>query len=129
MNKHCKPAWCSARESCDVEIASAELRVHASGCQQCGDLYIRPNSQKDDGCCEYTREAPEPLLLQIPIDMLYTIRFDFFIFILLSRESDGGAMRRTNPDSLRSYLCFQVFRLNFLLTSLICCLPDSTKQR
>ena len=54
---------------------------------------------------------------------------DFFIFILLSRESDGGAMRRTNPDSLRSYLCFQVFRLNFLLTSLICCLPDSTKQR
>ena len=22
-------------------------------------------------------------------------------------------MRRTNPDSLRSYLCFQVFRLNF----------------
>ena len=54
---------------------------------------------------------------------------DFFIFILLSRESDGGAMRRTNPDSLRSCLCFQVFRLNFLLTSLICCLPDSTKQR
>ena len=24
-------------------------------------------------------------------------------------------MRRTNPDSLRSCLCFQVFRLNFLL--------------
>ena len=35
--------------------------------------------------------------------------FDFFIFILLSRESGGGAMRRTNPDSLRSCLCFQVF--------------------
>ena len=33
---------------------------------------------------------------------------DFFI---LSRES---AMRRTNPDSLRSCLCFQVFRLNYL---------------
>ena len=57
------------------------------------------------------------------------VLIDFFIFILLSRESDGGAMGRTNPDSLKSYLCFQVFRLNFLLTSLICCLSDSTKQR
>ena len=38
---------------------------------------------------------------------------DFFIFILLSRESDGGAMRRTNPDSLRSCLCFQVFPVEF----------------
>ena len=38
---------------------------------------------------------------------------DFFIFILLSRESDGGAMRRTNPDSLTSCPCFRVFRLNF----------------
>ena len=42
---------------------------------------------------------------------------DWYSFILLSRESDGGAMCRTNPDSLRSCLCFQVFRLNFLLTS------------
>ena len=39
--------------------------------------------------------------------------FAFFIFILLSRESGGGAMRRTNPDALRSCLYFQVFRLNF----------------
>ena len=54
---------------------------------------------------------------------------DFFIFILLSRESGGGAIRRTNPDSLRSCLCFYVFRLNFLLTCLIYCLPDSIKQR
>ena len=45
--------------------------------------------------------------------MCGSIRFDFFIFILLSRESDGGAAHRTNPDSLRSYLCFRVFRLNF----------------
>ena len=37
----------------------------------------------------------------------------FFIFILQSRESDGGAMHRTNPDSLRSCTCFRVFRLNF----------------
>ena len=44
---------------------------------------------------------------------------NFFIFILLSRESGGGAMRRTNPDSLRSCLYFQVLRLNFLLTSTI----------
>ena len=41
------------------------------------------------------------------------VSFFFFIFILLSRESNGGAMRRTNPDTLRSYLCFRVFRLNF----------------
>ena len=34
-------------------------------------------------------------------------------FILLSRESGGGTMHRINPDSLRSCLCFQVFRLNF----------------
>ena len=59
----------------------------------------------------------------------WDIDFDFFIFILLSRESGRGAMRRTNPDWLRSCLCLQVFRLNFLQTSLICCLPDSTKQR
>ena len=41
------------------------------------------------------------------------IRDFFFIFILLSRESDRGAMHWTNPDSLRSWPCFQVFRLNF----------------
>ena len=53
----------------------------------------------------------------------------FFIFILLSQESGGGAMCRTNPDSLRSGFWFQIFRLSFLFTSLICYLPDSTKQR
>ena len=37
----------------------------------------------------------------------------FFIFILLSRESDVGAMHRTNPDSLKSCFCFRVFRLSF----------------
>ena len=36
-----------------------------------------------------------------------------FIFILLSRDSDGGAMHRTNPDSLRRCRCFRVFRLSF----------------
>ena len=39
--------------------------------------------------------------------------FDFFIFILLWRESDGGIIRRTNPDSLRRCFCFLVFRLSF----------------
>ena len=39
--------------------------------------------------------------------------FDFFIFILLSPESDEGTMHKTNPDSLRSCPCFQVYRLNF----------------
>ena len=31
---------------------------------------------------------------------------DFFIFIFLSRESGGGTMHRTIPDSLRSCLSF-----------------------
>ena len=31
-----------------------------------------------------------------------------FNFILLPRESNGGAICRTNPDSLRSCLCFRV---------------------
>ena len=35
---------------------------------------------------------------------------EFFIFILLSRERNGGAILRTNPDSLKSCLCF---RLNY----------------
>ena len=39
--------------------------------------------------------------------------FAFFIVILLSRESSGGAMRRTNPDAHRSCLYFRVFQLNF----------------
>ena len=34
-------------------------------------------------------------------------------FILLSRESDGGAMHKTNPDWLRSCPCFRVFQLSF----------------
>ena len=41
---------------------------------------------------------------------------DFFIwiiFILLSRESDVGAIHRTNPDTLRSCLYFRVFWLSF----------------
>ena len=38
---------------------------------------------------------------------------DFFNIILLSRESNEGAIYRTNSDSLRSCLCFVVFRLIF----------------
>ena len=48
-------------------------------------------------------------------------------------------MRRTNPDSLRSCLCFQGSRLNFLLTSLIifsmvcftisCCHSESSRRK
>ena len=44
-------------------------------------------------------------LLVLPLGRaLWSI--DFFIFILLSPESGGGAMRRTNSDSLRNCLCF-----------------------
>ena len=38
---------------------------------------------------------------------------NFFIFIFLSQKSGVGAMRRTNPDSLRSCFCFQVFVVEF----------------
>ena len=34
---------------------------------------------------------------------------DFFIFILLSQESDRGVMCKMNPGSLRCCPCFQVF--------------------
>ena len=46
-------------------------------------------------------------------------------------------MRRTNPDSLRSCLCFQGSRLNFLLTliifsmvcfTIICCHSESSRM-
>ena len=36
-----------------------------------------------------------------------------FALFILSRESGGGAMRRTNSDALRGCLYFHVFRLNF----------------
>ena len=62
--------------------------------------------------------------------MIFTYDFDLISLSLsFYHESGGGAMHRTNPDSLRSCLCFQVLRLNFLLTSLTCCLPDSIKPR
>ena len=74
MKKHCKPAWCSARESCVVEIASAELVDCVSMRRvvtNVADCYVtmKPNGQKNNVRCEYTRGAPEPLLLQIPIDI------------------------------------------------------------
>ena len=47
----------------------------------------------------------------ISLEFSKTAIFDF-IFIL-SQESDGGTMHRTNPESLRSCPCFRVFRLNF----------------
>ena len=37
---------------------------------------------------------------------------DFF-FILLPRESDGGAIHKTNSDSLFNCFCFRVFQLSF----------------
>ena len=37
---------------------------------------------------------------------------DFFVFILFSRERNGGAAHRMNPDSLISCLYFRVFRLS-----------------
>ena len=45
--------------------------------------------------------------------------FHCFVFILLSRESEGGAVHRMNSDWLRSCPCFRVFQLSF--HSLPCC--------
>ena len=48
---------------------------------------------------------------------LFVVSFNLisflFIFIFLSRESDRGVTHRTNPDLLRSCLCFRVFQLSF----------------
>ena len=41
------------------------------------------------------------------------LAFEIYLYPLVTRKPYGGAMRRTNPDSLKSCLCFQVFRLNF----------------
>ena len=38
---------------------------------------------------------------------------NFYIFILQFRKSIGGAMRRSNPDSLKSCPCFRVSWLSF----------------
>ena len=43
--------------------------------------------------------------------LLKEISFNFFVFILLSRESNSGAIYRTNPDLLESCLC--VFLIEF----------------
>jgi len=51
------------------------------------------------------------------------------IFILLSRESDGGTIFCTNPHPLRScpFPSFTVVSLTFYY--LVCCLFEATKQR
>ena len=41
------------------------------------------------------------------------LAFEIYLYPLVTRKPHGGAMRRTNADSLRSCLCFQVFWLNF----------------
>ena len=42
------------------------------------------------------------------LDNYFLCLIDFFIFIFLLRKRDGGAMRRTNPDLIRScpYLAY-----------------------
>ena len=39
---------------------------------------------------------------------------DFFVFVLLSQESDEGAVHRTNPDLLKSCLCLRILRGSFV---------------
>ena len=69
--------------------------------------------------CRFFSFADSPFLMkqwQNTCPFIVAVRteqsIDFFIFILLSRESHGGAVHMTNQDSLRSCACFQVFRLN-----------------
>ena len=49
------------------------------------------------------------------------ILIDFFIFVLLSRESDEGAKHRTNPGSRRNCPCFRIFRLHFASDKITAC--------
>ena len=49
----------------------------------------------------------------LALDYLSKKLIDCFIFILLLRESDGGAIHSTNQNSLSSCLRFQVFCLSF----------------
>ena len=70
MKKHCKPSWCSTRESCVIEIASvdcASMRRVVTNVVNCY-VTMKPIYQENDVRCEYTRRAPQPLFLQIPID-------------------------------------------------------------
>ena len=56
---------------CLVEIASVDCVCKRRVVTNVAFCYVsmKPNSQKNDVRCEYTRGAPEPSLLQIPIDM------------------------------------------------------------
>ena len=57
--------------------------------------------------------TPTYLIFENNSKVYNTKRLIFFIFILLSRENDGGAMHRTIPHSHRSGPYFRFFRLNF----------------
>ena len=94
-------------------------------------LYLSSKPYKNTCNLHPRRElnTNDDLLEQVKLELVLELGFDgvtaaqknqnvlngfaFFIFILPLRESGGGAMRRTNPDALRSCLYFQVFRLNF----------------
>ena len=54
----------------------------------------KPNSQKNDVRCEYTRGAPEPYLLQIPIDLIIS-QLIVIIFVLVVRKM---------PQNFRNFL-------------------------
>ena len=71
MKKYCKSAWCSAQESCVIEIASVDCVTIGSVVTNVAFYYIimKPHSQKNDVRCEYTRGSPKPLLLQISINV------------------------------------------------------------
>ena len=62
--KTCKPSCCSAQGSC-VAVLLRLGRVVTNVAFY--HVTMKPNSQKNDARCEYTRGAPEPPLLQIPI--------------------------------------------------------------
>jgi len=51
------------------------------------------------------------------------------IFILLSYESDGGAIFWTNPHSLRSCPFSEFAVVSLFFYHLICCLFEATKHR
>ena len=76
---------------------------------------IKNNEKGGKGTIHVINEGEKipPLLRKVSLYGSVNILIDFFIFILLSQESGGGAMLRTNPNSPRICICFRVFQVNF----------------
>ena len=60
-----RSAWIAGLFNRWFDCMNATSRSSVAFCY----VTMKPNGQKNDVRCEYTRGAPEPILLQIPIDI------------------------------------------------------------